>query len=195
MWAGRLCSCQQPCGHPVLLTTFVSKQTSAVLHRHCCAGNQVQVPQLIMTLGYDNTSTGQVTYTQLCTSDVSDLSQLPASETSVTSSGMVRVTAGLFQNHFQGCIPLLGQVTSFGFQNLPSNGAASPVSFCLDDISLLPTSLQPGGELSLHPWQHYLYGTCCSSCTFKKKLSINFDHQEQVMQHLWPCPDEMHMTQ
>ena len=112
-----------------------------------------------MTLGYENATNGKVSYNQLCTSDVSDLSQLPASETSDTSSGMVRVTAGLFQNHFQGCVSagLLGQVTSFGFQNLESNGAASPVSFCLDDISLLPSSLQPGGELALHPCQACLH--------------------------------------
>ena len=109
-----------------------------------------------MTLGYENATNGKVTYSQLCTSDVSDLSLLPASETSDTNSGMVRVTAALFQNHFQECMPVLDQVTSFGFQNLESNGPATPVSFCLDDISLLPSSLQPGGERALHPWHYHL---------------------------------------
>ena len=37
---------------------------------------------------------------------------------------------------------MLDQVTSFRFQSI---GATSQVSFCLDDISLLPSTLQTAG--------------------------------------------------
>ena len=127
------------------IPTHARETTVAASTRNDCdAGRQIQIPSLTLSMGYENTTNGKVTYSQLCTSDVNDLSKLPASEISDTSSGLVKVTAGLFQNHFKSCIPMLDQVTSFGFQSLESNGATSPVSFCLDNISLLPSSLQSG---------------------------------------------------
>ena len=106
------------------------------------------MPALTLTMGSVSLANGRVAYNQMCAGDAIDLSQLPASQTSDNSTGLVKITAALFQNHFKYCIPVLNQITSFGLQSPTSNGAAKPISFCLDDISLLNSTLQPRGMLA-----------------------------------------------
>ncbi len=86
-------------------------------------------------------------YQQLCTGSAVDLSQLLASDID-QATGFVRVTAGLLQNTFQDCIASLDQITSFEFQLSSAASSSSPVNFCLDDISLLPPTLQTGNAHS-----------------------------------------------
>ncbi|KAL3133728.1 hypothetical protein ABBQ32_008218 [Trebouxia sp. C0010 RCD-2024] len=59
------------------------------------------------------------------------------------SSGTRRVRA-LFQNRFRRCIPVLDQVTSFRLQK--NHEATSFVLACLDDTTLLPSTLHPAGS-------------------------------------------------
>ena len=91
-----------------------------------------------MTLGRVNTTRDGLAFTQLCMNEAMDFSQFAALQKDV--GGMRQVTA-LFQNSFRSCIPMLDQVTSFRFQS-----DAGKISFCLDNISLLPSTLQPAGE-------------------------------------------------
>ena len=109
-----------------------------LLKRHAVADGLIQVPVIMMTLGHMNTTTNGPSFTQLCTTEAMDFSQFAALQKDV--SGMRQVTA-LFQNNFRSCIPSLDQVTSFRFL---SN--AGHISFCMDDIVLLPNTLQPAGE-------------------------------------------------
>ena len=103
----------------------------------------VQVPELTMTMGYQNTtSDGKVSYTQLCSGGTLNTPQFAALGN--VTRDLRRVTV-LFQNSLRSCIPYLDQVTSFCFQSI---GATSRVSFCMDDIQLLPSTLQPAGKLS-----------------------------------------------
>ena len=105
-----------------------------------------------MTLGYVASANGKVTYNQLCDGDTLYSSQFASQRGTDTTSGLHRVTV-LFQNSLRSCIPVLDQVTSFRFQ---STGAASQVSFCMDNISLLPSTLQPAGKLAA--WHSQSYG-------------------------------------
>ncbi len=105
---------------------------------------------MTLTLGTASISDGNVDYTQLCSGSSVDLSQLPALDVDA-ATGYVKVTAGLLQNAFQDCISIIDQVTSFGFQPSSSASSSSPISFCLDDISLLPPTLQTGGLFLLSP--------------------------------------------
>lgn len=92
-------------------------------------------------MGYMNSTTDGASFTQLCTNEALDfLSQFGAFRKD--NRGMRQVST-LFQNSFRSCIPILDQVTSFRFQ---SN--AGQISFCMDNISLLPSTLQPAGELT-----------------------------------------------
>ena len=102
-----------------------------------------------MTLGYENiTSDGKVSFTQLCQGNTgSTLNSPQFAAQGKSTSGLRRVTV-LFQNSLSSCIPQLGQVTSFRFQ---SSGAKSRVSFCLDDTTLLPSTLQPAGKPTQQP--------------------------------------------
>ena len=97
-----------------------------------------------MTLGNVTTANGKIAYNQLCDGGTLDSSQFAVLGKPDTS-GLYRVRV-LFQNSLRSCIPSLDQVTSFHFQ---SN--EGPVSFCMDDISLLPSTLQPAGELAVLP--------------------------------------------
>ena len=112
----------------------------------CIADGQGQIPPLTMTLGHENLTNGKVSFTKLCDGDTVELQllQLAASRKNRTNNGLHRVTV-LFQNSFRQCIPVLDQVTSFRFQSM---SGAPKVSFCMDDISLLPSTLQPAGELA-----------------------------------------------
>ena len=96
-----------------------------------------------MTMGYQTTSsTGQVSYTQLCNGGALNNPQFASLRRG--TRGLRRVNV-LFQNNLRSCIPYLDQVTSFRFQSI---GATSRVSFCMDDIMLLPSTVQPAGKLS-----------------------------------------------
>ena len=120
---------------------------SSCLDLKCHAGTNVEVPDLTMTMGYQNTSSnGKVSYTQLC----SGLYTPQFAALGNTTGDLRRVTI-LFQNSLRSCIPHLDQVTSFRFQSI---GATSRVSFCMDDIQLLPSTLQPAGKLlkKTHAW-------------------------------------------
>lgn len=110
----------------------------------CNADGKGQIPPLTMTLGHENITNGKVSFTKLCNGDTVDLQQLAASSKNGTNNGLHRVTV-LFQNSFRQCIPMLDQVTSFRFQSI---GGTPKVSFCLDGISLLPSTLQPAGKLA-----------------------------------------------
>ena len=108
---------------------------------NCNADGQDQVPQLALTLGQRNiTEEGKFAFTQLCKLKL-DISEAPTVRKD--TSGMSRVTA-LFQNNFRRCVPLFDQVTSFRLQSL----TPTKVSFCLDNITLLPSTLQPAGKLA-----------------------------------------------
>ena len=102
------------------------------------------MPKLTLTLGYANTTQGKVSFTQLCPRNALNLSDLPDANGDDISSGMRRVQV-LFQNRFRRCIPVLDQVTSFRLHR--NREAASFILFCMDDIILLPSDLQPAGEL------------------------------------------------
>ncbi len=102
------------------------------------------LPAVKLTLGSLDPSKDYVAYEPLCNGSSIDFLQLPSSEVGNATDGYVRVTAGLLQNYFESCIPVLDQITSFAFQPLASFSSSSPVSFCLDDISLLPPTLQTG---------------------------------------------------
>ena len=104
-----------------------------------------------MTLGNVASAKGKVAYTWLCDGGTLDTSQFAVIGDPDTS-GLYRVTV-LFQNSLKSCIRVLDQVTSFRFQ---SSGATSQVSFCMDNISLLPSTLQPAGKLAA--WHSRLYG-------------------------------------
>ena len=107
----------------------------------CNADVNVQVPNLTMSMGYQNTtSNGKVSYTQLCGGSSLNNPQFPV--LGKVPGGLRRVTV-LFQNSWRSCIPYLDQVTSFRLQSI---GATSRVSFCMDDIQLLPSTLQPAGK-------------------------------------------------
>ena len=106
-----------------------------------------------MSLGNVAIVNGKVTYNQLCeapgaTLDSPQFATLGKTDT----SGLHRVTV-LFQNSLSSCIQTLDQATSFRFQSI---GATSQVSFCMDDISLLPSTLQPAGKLKKN-CMHRLY--------------------------------------
>ena len=104
----------------------------------------VQVPELTMTMGYQNTtSNGQVSYTELCGGGTLNAPQFATLGKFNVTQDLRRVTV-LFQNSLRSCIPYLDQVTSFRFQSIV---ATSRVSFCMDDIQLLPSTLQPAGTL------------------------------------------------
>lgn len=108
-----------------------------------------------MTMGYENTTTdGKLSYTQLCGGGTLDNPQFAA--LGKNDSGLRRVTV-LFQNSLRSCIPVLDQVTSFRFQ---STGSTSRVSFCLDDITLLPSTLQPAGKLTQQPHASVAFPNC-----------------------------------
>jgi len=102
------------------------------------------LPAVKLTLGSMDPSKDYVAYEPLCNGSSIDFLQLPASEVGNATDGYVRVTASLLQNSFESCIPVLDQITSFAFQPSASFSSSSPVSFCLDDISLLPPTLQTG---------------------------------------------------
>lgn len=55
----------------------------------------------------------------------------------------------IFQN-FQPCIPSLAPTTRIGFSSLSNSG----VSFCLQDLSLLPSQVASAGERCLHNKKH-----------------------------------------
>ncbi len=131
-----------------------------ILHQHsqscrsrskddwCACTGGPSLLALRLTLGGSTTSNGNVAYQQLCTGSSVDLSQLPASDID-QATGFVRVTAGLLQNSFQDCVAILDQITSFEFQLSSTASSSAPVSFCLDDISLLPPTLQTGNASDL----------------------------------------------
>ena len=85
-------------------------------------------------------------FSQTCSSGLrGNLASLPSQPGVQTfNSGFTQKTF-LLQNELQECIPQLGNFTSIGFQAM--SGAGS-VSFCLDQIELLPP--QPIGELDVH---------------------------------------------
>lgn len=120
-----------------------SKQHSGAHICYTCAGvgaSGAILPAVRVTLGYVNETGGKVSYTQLCNSSI-DLSQLPPSTSD--DHVFIRVTAGLFQNFFQGCIQDLDQITTIGFQpTSQSITSSSPISFCLDNITLASPTLQ-----------------------------------------------------
>lgn len=104
---------------------------------------------MTISLGNVDIVNGKVTYNQLCDGGTLDSSQFATPGKTV--SGLRRVTA-LLQNSLssysestRSCISVLNQVTSFRFQSI---GATSQVSFCLDNISLLPSTLHPAGKLN-----------------------------------------------
>lgn len=99
-----------------------------------------------MTMGYENITTdGKLSYTQLC--DVGTLDSPHSAVLGKNDTGLRRVTV-LFQNNLTSCISMLDQVTSFRFQ---STGATPQVSFCLDNITLPPSTLQPAGKHTQQP--------------------------------------------
>ena len=110
----------------------------------CNAEGSAQIPKLKMTLGKVDITSSKVFYQELCPGSAPDITQLAAP--GKEDSGMQKVSA-LYQNNFEDCIQkgILDRVTSFRFQTL---GATSTVSFCLDDIVLLPSTLQPAGKLA-----------------------------------------------
>lgn len=113
--------------------------------KRCDAGNRPTLPPLMISLGYTNISYGKASYTQLCSTTI-DLSQLTAATTAQTSDGsnFIKVSAGLYQNTFKDCLPLLSQITTVSLQ--PVAGTTTPVSFCLDNITLTDSSLEPDGK-------------------------------------------------
>ncbi|KAA6418535.1 MAG: hypothetical protein FRX49_11481 [Trebouxia sp. A1-2] len=132
--------CDQP-GYQSFLLSNTSGLQFYVKQNNSSSGTS-SLPAVKLTLGTLDPSKLYVAYEPLCNDRSVDLSQLPASE--VGTDGYARVTAGLLQNYFVSCIPVLDQITSFAFQPSASFSSSSPVSFCLDDISLLPPTLQTG---------------------------------------------------
>ena len=111
------------------------------------AGSDASLPDVVVTLGYASDTNGGVKYTQLCSTSL-NLSHTAPSAADAT--GYITVTASLFQNAFQKCIPMLAQINSFRFQPAFPPSTASPISFCLDDISLLNSSVQLGEQHSVN---------------------------------------------
>ncbi|DBB17410.1 TPA: hypothetical protein ACH3X3_014441 [Trebouxia sp. C0006] len=133
--------CDQAGYQPFLLSNTSGLQFFIKQNGTSSGGSSL--PALKLTLASSTTSNGNVAYQQLCTGSSVDLSQLPASDID-QATGFVGVTAGLLHNSFQDCIASLDQITSFEFQLSSTASTFSPVSFCLDDISLLPPTLQTG---------------------------------------------------
>ncbi len=98
------------------------------------------MPDVALMLGNATMTPGGSNFTQLCNISI-DLSQAPLAS-AAAASGYTQITAGLTQNGFQGCVPYLEQITAFSF--VPNGNPSVPVSFCLDEISLLPSTLQTG---------------------------------------------------
>lgn len=128
-----ICDCRSlhQSSHPKL--AFLTQQCAI-------ADDLVQMPKLTMTLGRVESTTDRVSFIQLCTSESVSFSQFATFRKD--TRGM-RLVTSLFQNAWTSCIPILDQVTSFRFKS-----DQGPVSFCMDDISLLPSTLQPASKLA-----------------------------------------------
>ncbi len=113
-----------------------------------CGAGTSSLPAVKLTLGSLDPTKAYTAYEPLCNGSSIEFLQLPTSEVGNATNGYVRVTASLLQNYFESCIPVLDQITSFAFQPSASFSSSSPVSFCLDDISLLPATLQTGNAQS-----------------------------------------------
>ena len=102
------------------------------------AGGTAQ-PTLTLTLGTVDNSTQRPSWVPLCNGSALYVSPLP----DAPGYNMLQTKhRALFQNHhFRSYNPDLDQVTSFRIQS------TSRVSFCMHDISLLPSTLQPAGKL------------------------------------------------
>ena len=127
------------------MTTLCQLETAS-------AGGNAQ-PELTLTLGTVDNTKQRPSYIPLCNGSSADVSPLPDAD----GYDIIKTrNRALFQNEaLRSCIPYLDQVTSFRIQ---STGATSRVSFCMDDIQLLPSTLQPAGRMQhaslvlLHAW-------------------------------------------
>lgn len=109
------------------------------VHGRCCTGTDSGgLPALSIMFGNND-------FSQTCSSGLRGvLASLPSQPGVQTfNSGFTQKTF-LLQNELQECTPQLGNFTSIGFQAV--SGAGS-VSFCLDQIELLPP--QPLGRLDV----------------------------------------------
>ena len=142
----------------------------------CNAGSPFALPQLTLSLGSDNPTNGRVTYTSVCPTTL-DLSQLNSADSTPTTdnSNFTRVSAALFQNSFQKCIPFQEQITSFAFQlTLPTT-----VSFGFDNVTHAASTLQLNGKVSI--WVQLLILTDvrsnhCSSPLVKQVWLRGYGH-------------------
>ena len=116
--------------------------------------------QLQLTLGTVDNRFARPLYRPLCNGSYLNL-ESPASDASAYDSTGFRNRALLQNEGFRSCIPGLAQVTSFRLQ---SSGGTSRVSFCMDDIQLLPSTLRPtgrGGGGSQSHWRHMWLSYSC----------------------------------
>ena len=129
----------------------------------------------MLTLGYANITQGKVSFTPLCPRNALNLSDLPGASGDDISSGMRRVQV-LFQNRFRRCIPVLDQVTSFRLHR--NREAASFILFCMDDITLLPSTLQPAGELCR---AGLVLGTCRTCLQWQSAKACSLSGLQQML--------------
>ena len=125
----------QPC-----MPVACSQCVPICVHTCCCTGADAGgLPALSIMFGNND-------FSQTCCSGLRGvLASLPSQPGVQTFNSGFSQKTFLLQNELQECIPQLGNFTSIGLQAV--SGAGS-VSFCLDQIELLPP--QPIGKLDMH---------------------------------------------
>ena len=113
---------------------FCTVYTISVVEGCCyCTGTRTGGwPALNVILGNNDLSV-------ICNSSVTLQTDIGLQHDKQLSDSGLSLKTILYQNQLQGCISQLADITSIGFQAVHGAGQ---VSFCLDQVQLLPSTMQ-----------------------------------------------------